>query len=548
MQPRPKSIIIPPYFPMSAHQDPPTFDQERLELALRASNEGIWDWLTHQTTIYYSARILTFLGYSEGQAPNIFLPPYLSVHQEDRPRFAEAIANALSPTGPETLSSDARIRNTSGNWCWLRIRGTVLRDPSGKATRIAGSMIDISLRKAAEAEVEEERHLLMTLIDHVPLQIYFKDLNSRIVMANKGLATWQDRQSAQELIGMHDSELYSDDHWKKAEADEKRIIENGISMTGQLERETWKDGEETFVLTSKFPWYNRNGEIKGTFGVSSDVTSLVLAQNQATELANELLQKNRSYEEEVQLAREIQQALTAGSFTPRESENGNRATFGSRYLPISGLAGDFYDVMDLGEDQYGLFICDVMGHGVRSALIVSMLRGLIATSPDKRRTSSEFLTAMNSGLTLILKKADTTMFATAFYGILNLRTLTLQYSCAAHPGPVLSGENRQIHLCATSSEKGPAMGLIPGAQYPSTTISLKPSDRLLLFTDGVLEAENENGEQFLAERLLKTAGENPSATLEAWLDNILETALDFSEGHHFDDDVCMLGISINPTA
>ncbi|MGJ8645227.1 MAG: SpoIIE family protein phosphatase [Luteolibacter sp.] len=530
---------------MSEIQESPTHDPERLELALRASNEGIWDWLTHETAIYYSSRILGFLGSSDENAPNIFLPPYLSVHHEDRQRFADSMASALSPKGSETLSSDVRIRNSEGGWCWLRIRGTIVRDESGKTTRIAGSMIDISLRKAAEAEVEEERHLLMTLIDHVPLQIYFKDLDSRIVMANKGLAKWQNRESAEELIGMHDSELFSDDHWKKAEGDEKRIIKSGISMTGQLERETWKDGEETFVLTSKFPWHNRNGEIKGTFGVSSDVTSLVLAQNQATELANELLQKNNSYEEEVQLAREIQQALTTSSFAPRESENGNKATFSSRYLPISGLAGDFYEVMDLGEDRYGIFICDVMGHGVRAALIVSMLRGLIATWTEKRRTSSDFLEALNAGLTLILKRANVTMFATAFYGVVDLRAMTMEYSCAGHPGPVLSGKKGNTQLCATSSEKGPALGLIAGAKYPSHSVSLQDSDRILLFTDGVLEAENEDGEQFLAERLLKTAGEDTSSDLEEWLDGILETVLDFSEGHHFDDDVCMLGISIN---
>lgn len=531
--------------PMSEIQESHTIDPERLELALRASNEGIWDWQTHETTIYYSSRILGFMGYENDQAPNIFLPPYLSVHHEDRQHFADSMASALSPEGSETLSSDVRIRNADGGWRWLRIRGTIVRDESGKTSRIAGSMIDISFRKAAEAEVEEERHLLMTLIDHVPLQIYYKDLDSRIVMANKGLAKWQNRESAQELVGMHDSELFTDDHWKKAEADEKRIIESGISITGQLERETWKDGEETFVVTSKFPWFKRNGEIKGTFGVSSDVTSLVLAQNQATELANELLQKNNSYEEEVQLAREIQQALTASSFAPKVSKNGNRAIFGSRYLPISGLAGDFYEVMDLGEDRHGVFICDVMGHGVRAALIVSMLRGLIATWTEKRRTSSHFLGALNDGLTFILQKANITMFATAFYGVIDLRALTLEYSCAGHPGPVLSGKKGNTQLCPSSADKGPALGLIPGAKYPSHTTSLLESDRLLLFTDGVLEAENEDGEQFLAERLLKTAGENTSADLEEWLDGILETALDFSEGHHFDDDVCMLGIAIS---
>ncbi len=85
-------------------------------------------------------------------------------------------------------------------------------------------------------------------------------------------------------------------------------------------------------MTSKFPWRDKAGKIKGTFGVSSDVTSLVLAQRQATELAAELQQKNESYEEEVMLAREIQQALSTNEFPAVTCENGNRLTFASRYL------------------------------------------------------------------------------------------------------------------------------------------------------------------------------------------------------------------------
>lgn len=523
-------------------------ESDRLELALRASNEGIWDWHTGEKSIFYSRRILEFLECASSAAPNIFLPPHLPVHHLDRPAFVRAITQALEPGGPETLAVDARVQTGGNSWRWLRIRGAVVRDRTGNAVRIAGSMIDISLRKAAEAQIEEERHLLRNLIDHVPLQIYFKDLDSRIVMTNKGMAEYQGFESVADLVGKHDRDLFSNTHWEKAAEDERRIIDTGIPMTGQLETETWREGGESFVLTSKFPWRDKAGEVKGTFGVSSDVTSLVLAQRQATELANELQQKNASYEEEVKLAREIQQALATTGFPSVKSANGNRLHFGSRYLPISGLAGDFFEVLALGDDRYGIFICDVMGHGVRAALIVSMLRGLLATQNVKSRNSAEFLTAMNSGLTSILKRANVTMFATAFYGIIDLEELTLEFSCAGHPGPVISGEGRNVQLCTERGEKGPALGLIANATYPVREIDLDGISRLLLFTDGVLEAENEAGEQFLENRLLGIAGKVAAKPLDAWLDDILNTVLDFSEGHHFDDDVCLLGIEVRSAA
>ncbi|MFM2198683.1 MAG: hypothetical protein RLZZ505_2115 [Verrucomicrobiota bacterium] len=526
----------------------PKLEADRLELALRASNEGIWDWLTHEKKIFYSRRILEFLECTGSSAPNIFLPPHLPVHHSDRPAFIRAVGQALDPKGPETLAVDARVQTGSNHWRWLRIRGTVVRDREGLAIRIAGSMIDISLRKAAEAQIEEERHLLRDLIDHVPMQIYFKDLESKVVMANHGMAEYHGFTSSSNLVGKHDRDLFSNTHWEKAAADERRIIETGIAMTGQLERETWREGGETFVVTSKFPWRDKSGEIKGTFGVSSDVTSLVLAQRQATELANELQQKNKSYEEEVKLALEIQQALATTSFPPVVSKSGNRLSFGSRYLPISGLAGDFFEVLSLGDDRYAIFICDVMGHGVRAALVVSMLRGLLATQNVKGRDSAEFLTAMNAGLTSILKRANVTMFATAFYGIIDLERLSLEYSCAGHPGPVVSEKDRTRQLCVQRNDKGPALGLIPGVVYRTGEINLEGIQRLLLFTDGVLEAENEEGEQFLEKRLQRTAGYLPDKNIESWLDGILDTVLNFSEGHHFDDDVCLLGIEISTQA
>ena len=126
--------------------------------------------------------------------------------------------------------------------------------------------------------MEDERYLLRQLIDHVPVQIYFKDLESRFTMANQGMAEWMGLDDSAELIGKHDRDFFDEDHWNPAETDERRIIDSGEPMTNMLEEETWTEGDSTWVLTSKFPWRDRHGRIKGTFGVSSDVKKLVTAQ------------------------------------------------------------------------------------------------------------------------------------------------------------------------------------------------------------------------------------------------------------------------------
>ncbi len=525
-------------------QDRDAVKLERLELALRASNEGIWDWWTDRREIYYSRRIIEFLECGRNNAPNLFLSPHDHIHPDEHRAFSLAVAQALQDGGPETLVVDARVRTGGGGWRWLRIRGTVVRGRDGRVYRIAGSMIDISRRKDAEAQVEEERFLLRQLIDHVPLQIYFKDTGSCIVMANKGMAEWMGLTETSQLNGRHDRDFFGEEHWKPAERDEQRIMETGEPITGMIEQETWHEGDATWVMTSKFPWRDRHGHIKGTFGVSSDVTSLVAAQRAATELADQLQVKNEIYEEELHLAREIQQALTGKGF-PEIGDGRITTRFGARYIPITGLAGDFFEVIQIDKNRAGVLICDVMGHGVRSALIVAMLRGLLEKQRSQAADPGAFLHGLNDGLSAILQRAGTTMFATAFYGVIDIPAGTFSYACAGHPGPIIDGASGVRQIAVARSEKGPGLGLIHGTSFPTHTLPLSEVRRIVLFTDGVLEAENQQGEPFFEKRLMEIITRHTGSPLEEMLDGILSSVLAFSETRHFDDDVCLLGVEMN---
>jgi len=517
---------------------------ERLELALKASNEGIWDWWTGSREIYYSRRILEFLECDVNhRVPHLFLPPYEAIHPDDLSDFESALAAALMEGGPETLAVDARVLSGGGNWHWLRIRGTVVRNAAGKVCRIAGSMMDISRRKDAEAQVEDERFLLRQLLEHIPVHVYFKDLESRFVMVNKGMADWMGLADGSDLIGKHDRDFFDEGHWRPAEKDEHTIMKTGLPMTDKVEHETWRVGAETWVVTSKFPWRDRHGCIKGTFGVSSDVTKLVKAQRHATHLALELRQKNQTYEEELHLAREIQQALTGKGF-PLVANGQKHIAFNSRYIPISGLAGDFFEVIGVRPDCAGFLICDVMGHGVRSALIVAMLRGLLEKQRSQAVEPGVFLRELNDGLTAILKRAGTTMFATAFYGMIDLSAATFSYACAGHPGPLIDGPDGVRQIATERLEKGPGLGLIRDCNFPTTTMPLASIRRMILFTDGIIEAENPLGEPFFEQRLKDIVTRQTAQPLDATLDAILAGVLTFAAASQFDDDVCLLGVQI----
>src|SRR5690606_18886661 len=130
-------------------------------------------------------------------------------------------------------------------------------------------------------------------------------------------------------------------------------------------------------------------------------------------------------------------------------------------------------------------------------LIVAMLRGLLEKQRRSAADPSAFLRGLNNGLYAILDRAGATMFATAFYAVLDLGAGTLRYACAGHPGGIATGPGGVRQLAPSRREKGPGLGLVAKADYPAGEVPLDGVSRLLLFTDGILEAENPDGEPFL---------------------------------------------------
>lgn len=127
-------------------------------------------------------------------------------------------------------------------------------------------------------EHENSEHFIDTLMDNVPANIYFKDLESRFVRVNQSQAEWLGLGHPHDLIGKTDHDFFAREHADRAARDERRIIETGKPIVGYVEQETLPTGEEAWVLTTKMPFRKRTGEISGTFGISNDVSELVRAQ------------------------------------------------------------------------------------------------------------------------------------------------------------------------------------------------------------------------------------------------------------------------------
>ena len=312
-------------------------------------------------------------------------------------------------------------------------------------------------------KIEEERQRMRLIIDSVPMNVYFKNRDSQFVIVNQSMAEWVGESQPSDLYEKSDRDYFSEEHWSGAEADEKAIIKSGEAMVGLVEKETWSGKDDTWVMTSKYPWRDSEGSVVGTFGVSSDVSELVNAQREMTAMAESLQSKNKEMEEELSLAREVQQALIPDELPSMTVESeGSKVglSFKHLYRPASELAGDFFEVLPLEDDRMGFIVSDVMGHGVRSALVVSMLRGLIEQQASSASDTAEFMTGLNDGLTHLLEESGVVLFATAVYGVIDLRKETVQITVAGHPNPIAVFEDgtRQLAPPAEATWAGLGVG------------------------------------------------------------------------------------------
>jgi serine phosphatase RsbU (regulator of sigma subunit) len=274
-------------------------------------------------------------------------------------------------------------------------------------------------------------------------------------------------------------------------------------------------------------------------------------ETKVQERTRELRTKNQQMEEELQMARELQIALLPQKFPTVPAHvpvQESALRFLSLYFPTGDVSGDFFSVFPIGEKAAGIFICDVMGHGVRSALITSMIRGLVEEHGQAAAEPGELLTRVNRARALILKQAETTMFATCFYVVADVERAQLRFANAGHPSALhMHGGNGAAKKLQSDGRPGPALGIFPTATYTTSTMPMKKGDRVMLFTDGLFEVEGAAGTFFSEEQLHSTVTRYAALPAQEFFDRVISDIHQFSERHSFDDDVCVVGMEVRHT-
>jgi phosphoserine phosphatase RsbU/P len=527
----------------------PDSELDRLNLALSCAELGTWDWNLATGAICWDNRMHKLFGISPGGFEGNFEGFLALIHEEDRARIRAELQRA----GLERAAVDTEFRAVPASDAServIRIRSGVHRDGS-EMPRLIGVAWDISERRKTELALAKERSLLATLMENLPYRIYFKDLQSRFVAVSRACAQFHQREP-QDMLGLTDKDLFAVEHAEEALADEREILRTGEPIVDYEERETWSDREESWTSTSKMPWRDARGNIIGTFGISRDITEKKRAAEKLARLAEELRAKNESLEQDLEMARELQSALLPQrfpNFPHHVNEQDSAVRFYPFFRPSMVVSGDFFDVLDIADDKAGLFICDVMGHGVRAALVAAIVRSAVSEFRSLWAKPGDLLAAINRALLAAFANSEITLFASAFCLVADLGKGQLRYASAGHPSP-LHYTRAFTDGTATAeplmkAQSGPALGLFEAAKYETARRKLSPRDVVLLFTDGLFEVEGSSGQLYDYQQLSKAVCNRIDLPVPELCRTVIDEVRQFSATRDFNDDVCLVAMDID---
>ena len=393
--------------------------------------------------------------------------------------------------------------------------------------------------------LQDTQFLLQSLMEHLSDHIYFKDRDSRFLMVNKAFCEWTGFSKA-EVTGKTDFDLFSAAHAQQAFDDEQRILATGEPLIGIEEKETWADDRITWVSSTKMPLKNSEGEIIGTFGVSRDITEHKEAEFKAAYYAEKIRRIKEDMEDDVRMAAELQKTFfprTYPIFPEGAPEDESRVEFLHHYQASELVSGDFCTLRVLSSTEVGIFLCDVMGHGIRAALVTALICALVEETALLEKDPGDFLGRMNQLLLPILRQDDIFLYATACYMVLDTETGLLKFSNAGHPVPLhfQALENKAYWLMDDADQRGPALAIDEGAVFQTLERQIDEGDAVVMYTDGLYEVLGANDEEFGEQRLLQAASTHAGRPLADLFQNMIKDACDFAEAGEFDDDICMVG-------
>ena len=451
---------------------------------------------------------------------------------------AFADEQAIILTGRPIIAKIERLTMRDGKQGWASTTKMPWLDSSGKMIGTFGLTRDITATKEAEDKLLEERNLLRTIIDHLPSRLYVKDTSSRYVLNNRSHLAALGVQSQEDAAGRITTDFFPGERGLQALADDRQVLGGGAPVLNHEKSDFGPEGDVHWSLVTKVPLRDTQQRLIGLVGISHDITRRKKAEE-------ELRRRSAEMETDLRMARQVQEAFLNRTYPvfPRSAAPGASALrFAHRYIPTETLGGDFFDIVQLSDTVCGVLICDVMGHGVRAGLLTALIRGVVEEMGSRAMDPAHVVGEVNQSLMPIVEHTGEPVFATVFFGVIDLAAGTLTFGNAGHPAPLVrpAGTDTMIRLAPDDPE--PAAGLLGGFAYTRHTCEFRKGDLFLGYTDGVLEASDSAGAMFGEEGVRRVLATTRRLSGDEVSDRLLLALKTTGDRAVFEDDVCIVAI------
>ena len=505
--------------------------EERWQLAVAGSNDGIWDWDAKTNTVFYSARWKAMLGYEDDEISNQFDEWQERLHPDDKERVMHTFQQHLAQE-TSFFNVEYRVRDKQGTYRWHLARGQGQWQADGDVVRMVGISSDMTERKQLEEAVRasEERFRLLSACS--PIGIFQTDVTGAYTYTNP---RWLEinRLRPEDALGLGWLRTLSPHERADVFADWQANVDAGQPFSREFQM-IRPDGEVRWVHSRATAMHSDAGEQVGYVGTVEDITDRKRADAA-------LLQAR---EREIDIGFRIQHTLLLG----QPPEDQPYVEIAAVTTPSQRIDGDFYDFFKHGNRYLDVVVGDVMGKGVPAALLGAatkshMLRAmseLMFIGPDTIPSPEQIISAVHAEVVHQFIALES--FVTLCYARLDLEEQRLDL--------VDCGHTRTIHwqhhtaTCQLLQGENAPLGCLEQEVHQQVSFPFSSGDLFVFYSDGLTEAENAAGEQFGEERLTAAVETHGARTPQQLVDTIRQEIVDFTESEAFADDLTCVVVKV----
>lgn len=340
----------------------------------------------------------------------------------------------------------------------------------------------------------------------------------------------------EEVIGKNCRFLQGEEKEQPAIDVLRQAIKNGEKTTVELQNFK-KDGTSFWNRLSITPLKDEKGITTHYVGVQSDITELRETQERLKSANKELSLFQQKMNFELLQAREVQDFILPSVFPKSE-----KVQFSSVFEPVDQIGGDFYDIAEINQGVFGLLIADVTGHGIQAALLTFMTFAAFKNIASQTLSTAEVVRTTNGKL---CDKMPSGSFVTMFYAIYDSSNRRLTFTQAGHPeGYVLRPSTKEV---ISLSSVGSLVGAFSNEKmaFEESHLQLEVGDKLLLYTDAILEVRDQKGRMMPQEQFFSFLVDHCDLAVDELLLRIKAFGLDYNGSMNFRDDFTLIGMEVS---